>query len=495
MQTPEKKVNVVIAGGGTAGWLAAAALSQQMGNNVNITLVESNEIGTVGVGEATIPPMKTFHRLLRINEQEFMKATHATFKLGIKFEGWLKQGHDYFHSFGSTGNNTLITEFVHFWLRGRKENIAAEFGDYCLEYKAALDQRCSVTADTKINHAFHLDAGLYATFLKRLATARGVTRQEGKIVRVQQNPTTGFITALNLDSGTLVQGDFFLDCTGFKALLIEQTLHAGFEDWSHWLPCNGAVAVQTESVGAPPPYTRSIAHQAGWRWKIPLQHRVGNGLVYCKHYMSEDEACSKLLSEVEGNTLTEPNLLQFKTGKRRKNWVKNCVAVGLSAGFLEPLESTSIHLVMTAITRLLQLFPGKHINESAINEYNNQCDREIEKIRDFIILHYSATERDDSDFWRYCKAMGIPNDLAHRIALFKETGKSYQSEDELFRLDSWTQVMLGQGIQPKQYHAIVDTMKLEELKHFLQSHESKIAAAAAKLPRHGDYLKQYCGTD
>jgi len=488
-----KKNRVVIAGGGTAGWLAAAALSQQLGELFEITLVESSEIGTVGVGEATIPPMKTFHRLLRIDEQEFMKATHATFKLGIMFENWKDGSDEYFHSFGTTGRETIITEFIHFWLRGRELGIAAEFGDYCLEYKAAMESRFSTQGETRINHAFHLDAGIYAGFLRSLAEKKGVVRIEGNIGEVLQEQETGFITALKLDSGEEVQGDLFIDCTGFRGLLIEQTLHTGYEDWSHWLPCDRAVAVQTESVVPPVPYTRAIAHDAGWRWKIPLQHRVGNGTVFCSRYISEDEATSRLLNEVEGNTITEPKVIQFRTGKRRKNWNKNCIALGLASGFLEPLESTSIHLIMTSLTRILQLFPLGDIPGSVIDEYNSQAASEIEKIRDFIILHYKLTQREDSPFWRYCKNMDVPEELAHRIKLFRETGKSYQTDNELFRLDSWTQVMLGQGLYPERYHPIVNSMSTAELSQFLNRLEKKVSVEVSGYPLHNDFLQNYCG--
>lgn len=488
----EQKTKVVIAGGGTAGWLAAAALSQQLGSAVEVTLVESAEIGTVGVGEATIPPMKTFHRLLRIDEQEFMRTTHATFKLGIQFENWRVEGEKYFHSFGTTGRDTLVSEFIHFWLRGRDMGIAKDFGDYCVEFKAALENKCSTQGDTKVNHAFHLDAGLYAKYLRTFAERHGATQVEGNIAEVLQDNNSGYITGLRMASGDIVSGDLFVDCTGFRGLLIEQTLHAGYESWEHWLPCNRAVAVQTASVRDPVPYTRSIAHHAGWRWQIPLQHRVGNGTVFCNRYMSEDEAIAKLLADIQGDVITEPRVIQFQTGRRRKNWVKNCVAMGLSSGFLEPLESTSIHLIMTSIMRLLQLFPGKDIQQATIDEYNMQAAIEFELIRDFIILHYKATEREDSKFWRYCKRMDIPESLAHRIDLFRETGKSYQKEGELFRLDSWTQVMLGQGIYPKRYHPMVDSMQAQELERLLTTIAGNVDAVVDRMPVHGQFLAEYC---
>lgn len=490
----QKKMKIVIAGGGTAGWITAAALSNQMGELLDITLVESQEIGTIGVGEATIPPMRTFHRLLGINEQEFMRATNATFKLGIQFENWKKIGDSYLHSFGVTGKQTLITDFIHFWLRGRTLGIATEFGDYCLEYKAALEKRFSINDQAKLNYAFHLDAGRYTNFLRARSESRGVKRVEGKIANVLQHPESGFISSLTMDSGVEIAGDLFIDCTGMRGLLIEQTLHTGFEEWGHWLPCDSAIALQTETTAPALPYTKSIAHHAGWRWQIPLQHRVGNGLVFSSRYMSEDEAVNLLLSSVEGKVLTEPKTIKFKTGKRKKSWNKNCIAVGLASGFLEPLESTSIHMIMTAVTRLLQLFPHGEIKQSIVDEFNIQAESEIERIRDFIILHYKATERDDSPFWRYCKDMEIPDDLRHRMTLFKEFGKSFQVEGELFRLDSWTQVMLGQGIMPSSYHPIVELMPQRELQHFLNSVAAEVTKNSAMLSAHQDFVNKYCGS-
>ncbi len=487
-----KKMRIVIAGGGTAGWIAAAALANQMGEILDITLVESQEIGTIGVGEATIPPMRTFHRFIGINEQEFMRATNATFKLGIQFENWKQIGEKYFHSFGVTGRQTLITDFIHFWLRGRQLGIAQEFGDYCLEYKAALMDRCSLTDGSKLNYAFHLDAGRYASFLRQRAELRGAKRVEGKIAQVNQNPDTGFITSLTLDSGQEIEGDLFLDCTGMRGLLIEQCLKTGFEEWKQWLPCDSAIAVQTEATGPAVPYTKSIAHHAGWRWQIPLQHRVGNGLVFSSPYMSDDEATNLLLSSLDGKVLTEPKVIKFKTGRRKQSWNKNCIAIGLASGFLEPLESTSIHMIMTAVTRLLQVFPHHEIKQSVIDEYNTKAESEYIRIRDFIILHYKATERDDSPFWRYCKDMEVPSELRHRINLFKDFGRSFQVEGELFRLDSWTQVMLGQGLMPESYHPIVDLMPEHDLKNFLNNIALDVNNNIATMLKHQDFVNQYC---
>ncbi|MDO3380918.1 tryptophan halogenase family protein [Gilvimarinus algae] len=483
---------VVIAGGGTAGWIVAAALSHQLGELLDITLVESEEISTVGVGEATIPPMRTFHRLLGIDEQEFMKATDATFKLGIQFEDWKQIGEKYFHSFGFTGKHTLITDFIHFWLRGKKLGVARDFGSYCLEFKAALNGRFSLGKRSNLNYAFHIDAGRYASFLKKLSEARGVKWVEGKIAQVNQEPVFGYISSLTMETGEQLPGDLFIDCTGMRGLLIEKALETGFEDWGHWLPCDTAIVVQTQRKGAVPPYTRSVAQQAGWRWQIPLQYRVGNGVVFSSQYMSCDEAKDILLSNVDGMLLTEPRLVKFKTGRRKKTWNKNCIAIGLSSGFLEPLESTSIHMIMTAVTRLLQLFPSDEIKQSYVEEYNSQTKCEYERIRDFIILHYKVTERDDSPFWNYCRNMCVPPDLQHRIDLFKESGRSIQVEGELFRLDSWTQVMLGQGIIPELYHPIVELMSEDSLKKMLDDIATGVDSSMATMSTHDEFIQKYC---
>jgi tryptophan halogenase len=483
---------VVIAGGGSAGWLAAAGLSQQLRDIIDITLIESDEIGTVGVGEASIPPMRVFHKLLRIDEQEFMRATEATFKLGIAFDHWGTAGDHYIHSFGKHGSETWLCAFHHFWLRGRELGFDAELGSYCLELQAAKAGKFATSPQSEINYAYHLDATLYAKFLRRFSEGFGVKRVEGKIKEVKQNAESGFIESLTLDSGQSIQGDLFIDCTGFRGLLIEQTLKAGYEDWSRWLPCDSAVPLQTESTGPAVPYTQSTAHEAGWRWRIPLQHRVGNGLVYCSRFMSDDEATSRLLSEVQGKAITRPRVIKFQTGRRRKVWSKNCVALGLASGFVEPLESTSIHLIMTGITRLMQLFPFNGVTQSFVDQYNNLSRVELEKIRDFIVLHYHLNQRDDSPFWRYCRDMEVPDSLAQRISLFKENAHAYQADGELFRVDSWTQVMFGQGIMPEHYHQATRAMKEKDLGQFLSTLRTSISQAVAQLPSHQDFVNQYC---
>ena len=486
------KYRVVIAGGGTAGWIAAAALSKKLGELLDITLVESEAIGTVGVGEATIPPMRVFHKLLGIDEREFMRATSATFKLGIEFEHWGEQGERYIHAFGKNGRESWLAEFHHFWLRGLERGMDSEIGDYCFELQAAKQGRFGVGPQSNINYAYHLDAGLYAKFLRRFSEQLGVRRSEGKIERVEQCPQSGNIQALQLDNGTRIEGELFIDCTGFRGLLIEQTLHSGYEDWSHWLPCDSAVALQTESVGAMLPYTRSIARDSGWQWRIPLQHRTGNGLVYCSQHMSDDDARAQLLENLDGKPVTDPRLIRFRTGRRRKAWHKNVIALGLASGFIEPLESTSIHLVITGVTRLLQNFPLQGISAATVDYYNRETREELEKIRDFIVLHYHLTRRQDSAFWRYCGDMEIPQTLAERMALFRETARAYQAEGELFRVDSWVQVMIGQGLLPQSHHPLPNMMSDEELRGFLGGLRENIQRAVAQLPAHGAFVQDYC---
>jgi len=482
---------VVIAGGGTAGWIAAAALSHQFRGILDIALVESQEIGTIGVGESTIPPIRTFHRLLKIDEQEFMRATAATFKLGISFEGWLTSKDRYFHPFGITGKSTWACDFHHFWLHSLTKGIESQLGDYCLELQAGKAEKFATSPQSEINYAYHLDAGIYAKFLRKFSERFGVQRIEGKIKQVKQDAESGFIEALELESGQIVEGDLFVDCTGFRGLLIEQTLHTGYEDWNEWLLCDSAVAVQTESTGPAVPYTRAIAHEAGWRWRIPLQHRVGNGLVYCSRYMSDQEATDKLLREIEGKTIIQPRVIKFRTGRRRKVWNKNVVALGLASGFVEPLESTSIQVIMTGVVQLIRLFPFAGVTQSFVDQYNDDARGEIERIRDFIILHYHVNERDEP-FWRYCRETEVPETLSRRIRMFKERAHAWQTEGELFRVDSWTHVMLGQGIRPQHYHQLTRAMSDQDLTQFLSGVSTTIARAVERMPRHQDFLDRYC---
>jgi len=481
---------VVIVGGGTAGWMAAAALSKVF-NTLDITLVESDQIGTIGVGEATIPTMLFFNKVVGIDENEFLKQTQGTYKLGINFENWLDDGKEYFHAFGSTGTNFWAAGFHHFWRRGLDENLSNDFGHYNFETQAAKAHRFAKTPQDGLNYAFHLDAGLYAKMLRKISESRGVKRIEGKITQVNLHPDSGYIDSITVDETTTIAGELFLDCSGFKALLIEEALHTGFEDWSHWLPCNRAIAVQTENTEPPVPYTRAIAHTAGWRWRIPLQHRTGNGVVYSSEYMSDDEATGILLNGVDGKLLTEPRPITFKTGRRKKQWNKNCVAIGLAGGFIEPLESTAIHLIQQNILKLIKLFPSNEINAMDVNEYNKDSEFDYDQIKDFIVLHYHLTNREDSAFWRHCKTMEIPASLKQRLDLFHETGNFFLRMNELF-VDSWFQVMIGQGLIPKKYHRAADEMSKAELMNFLDHIKGNIQGKLAQLPSHDEYLKRYC---
>ena len=483
---------IVIAGGGTAGWMAAAAISRTLGRAAEVTLVESEAIGTVGVGESTIPPLVGYNRLLGINEAEFMTATNATFKLGILFDGWRDGTDRYFHSFGLTGKDHWSAGFQHFWLHGREKGHEQPYDDYCLELIAAMQGKFAHLPDDRINYAYQLDSGLYARFLRTMAEQHGTTRIEGRIASVELDGESGDIAALTLDGGTRVTGDLFLDCTGFRALLIEGALHAGFDDWTHWLPCDSAIALQTASVAPAVPYTRAMAHDAGWQWRIPLQHRVGNGIVWCSRYLSREAALERLLGNVEGEVLTEPNHLRFVTGARRKQWHRNCIAIGLSGGFMEPLESTSIHLIQRAVIRLIRMLPAGPISPRDIAEFNDQQLTDMVQIRDFLILHYKATDRRDSAFWRQCAAMPIPDSLEQKIELFRDTGRVFRRNEELFAENSWVQVMMGQGIMPRSWHPIAAKLTDEELARLLATLRDQVTRTVATLPPHADYVARYC---
>jgi tryptophan halogenase len=489
---PNKKLRVVVAGGGTAGWMTAVALAGTLGDCIELTLVESDAIGTIGVGESTIPPIVLFNRLLGIGEAEFMRATQATFKLGIKFENWKDVGETYFHSFGTTGKDHWSAGFQHFWLHGLTQGQQHSYDDYCLELKAALDGKFAHLPDDKMNYAYQLDSGLYAAFLRKRAEGDGATRIEGKIAEVELDGESGNIAALRLDGDRRIEGDLFIDCTGFRALLIEGALHAGYDDWTHYLPCDSAIAVQTASVRPPVPYTRAIAHDAGWQWRIPLQHRQGNGIVYCSRYLDKEAALERLLGSVEGQVLTQPNFIRYTTGARRKQWHRNCVAIGLSGGFMEPLESTSIHLIQRAVLRLIRMLPGGPVSERDIAEFNDQQLTDMDQIRDFLILHYKVTERRDSPFWRHCAALPMPDSLEQKIELFRETGRVFRKNEELFVENSWVQVIMGQGIMPESYHPIAAKLRPEELDKFLAMLRDSVAKTVAGLPDHQTYIARYC---
>lgn len=492
--------SIAVIGGGTAGWMTAAVLARLVGGKANITLVESAEIGTIGVGEATIPPIRNFNAILGLDEREFLRETKGTYKLGIEFRDWTRLGHSYFHPFGVHGADINGRYFHQYWLKLRQLGDETPIDDYSLCSVAAADNKAGPLVNdprsvmATFGSAFHFDAALYAGYLRRYAEARGVKRLERKVVDVSLNGENGFVKAVHFESRDSLEADFYIDCTGFRGLLIEGALKAGYEDWTPWLPCDRAVALPCESARALVPYTRSTARKAGWQWRIPLQHRIGNGYVYSSAHISDDEAVATLLDNLDGAPVGEPRLLRFKAGRRRKFWIKNCLAVGLSAGFMEPLESTSIHLIQTGITKLLDLFPDRSFDPVDIEEYNRLTALEFEGIRDFLILHYHATERRDSPFWDYCRTMEIPDALAHRIALFRGRGRMpLRMAYDLFTDTSWIAVFLGQGVTPQSYEPLIDAHDLDAVRTRLDGQKKLIAQAAVSMPSHADYVARVIG--
>jgi tryptophan halogenase len=491
---------IVIVGGGTAGWMTAAALGKLLGPDyAEIVVVESDEIGIVGVGEATIPQIGMFNRMLGLDEDDFVRKTKGSFKLGIQFVDWGCKGQTYFHPFGPFGVDMEGVSFHAFWLRLAQAGAPHPITDYSLQAVAAEDDRFMRAIDagpksplSKIAYAFHFDAGLYARFLRQFAEARGVRRQEGKIVRVDQRATDGFIEAVALESGERIEGELFIDCSGFRGLLIEQTLKAGYEDWSHWLPCDRAVAAPCESAPVLTPYTRSTARAAGWQWRIPLQHRTGNGHVYSSSHISDDEAASVLLSNLDGQPLADPRFLRFVTGRRKRAWVKNCIALGLASGFIEPLESTSIHLIQSGIAKLLQMFPDRTFPQADIDRFNRTTQLEMEQVRDFIILHYNLSKRDDTAFWRHCRDMDVPESLKEKYRLFETTGRIFRENDELFNDTSWYAVMIGQGMRPKRFDPVAEVLSLEETERRLAEVRRVMRTCADKMPGHAEFIRRNC---
>lgn len=487
---------IVIVGGGTAGWMTAAALSNALQQGCHITLIESEQIGTVGVGEATIPPIRLFNQSLGINENDFIRATQGSFKLGIEFINWGRQNHSYFHPFGSYGRQFDLVSLHHHWLAAKAQGKADSLDSYCMAWVAAQQGRFAppVTDPRHVlsthDYAYHFDAGLYASYLRQYSEAKGVLRIEGKISAVKQHSISGFIEAVQLDNGQLLEGELFIDCSGFRGLLIEDTLKTGYQDWSHWLPCNRAWAVPSER-GEFTPYTKSTAHQAGWQWRIPLQHRTGNGHVFSNHFISEQQAQDVLLQNLGAKALAEPRMLQFVTGRRNLFWNKNVVAIGLASGFLEPLESTSIHLIQAGIAKLLALFPDRDFDPLLTEEYNRVAIREIENIRDFIILHYKLTERDDSEMWRYCAAMPVPDPLTYRIERFKRQGRLIPGEMDLFGNTSWLAVHIGQLNTPQKTDAVLAYRSIEGAERLAKLSQA-LQAAALSLPTHQQYIDQHC---
>ncbi len=490
---------IVIVGGGTAGWMTAAAFAKMLNASYDIRLVESDEIGIIGVGEATIPNIKNFNSALEIDENEFLRATQGTFKLGIEFVNWGAIGDRYTHGFGKIGQDMSGLSFHHYWLRLRREGRTTSLDPYSINtaaphhakyMRARLDMPNSPLGD--LANAFHFDASLYSRYLRAFAEKRGVRRTEGKVVQVLQHETDGAIAAVVMANGEKIEGDFFVDCSGIRGLLIEQTLKAGYHDWRHWLPCDTAIAVPCESVAPLLPITRATAHGAGWQWRIPLQHRIGNGHVFSSKYMSDDEATAILMNNLDGKPLAEPRTIRFVPGQRKTFWVRNCVAVGLSAGFFEPIESTNIHLIQTAIARVISFFPHAGMDEADIAEYNTQTEFEYQRIRDFVILHYHATQRTDSPFWNYVRTMPIPDTLQRKIDLYRSNGRVFREGGELFAEPSWLQVMQGQRIEPQGYHPLADLLTHDEVQAYVDNVEEVIRKCVAVMPTHAEFIAAEC---
>jgi tryptophan halogenase len=490
---------VVIVGGGTAGWMAAAALSRFLGNaGTRITVIESDEIGTVGVGEATIPPLIAYNNMLGINEDEFLAATQGTFKLGIEFVDWGAIGERYFHPFGAHGQDVRGVHFHQLYLRERKRRELPDIAEWSMSAVAAsLGRYARPGPDPRLPlsqlfYAFHFDAGLYALFLRSYAERGGVRRIEGKIVDTQLDGEIGHVESVTLADGTSVAGELFVDCSGFRGLLIEQALETGYEDWTHWLPCDRAIAVPTTYPGQPDPFTRSTARAGGWQWRIPLQHRMGNGIVYSSQHLADDDAQRLLLDNLEGEPLAEPRRLSFTTGRRKLAWNRNVVSLGLSSGFVEPLESTSIHLIQSGIVKLIALFPDRRFNPVERDEYNRQMQDVFEDVRDFIVLHYKANRRDDSRLWKYCSAMSIPDSLEGKMELWRSKGRLFREGKELFATASWVAVMLGQGIVPDDHEPAADGLEQELVTDALDKMRLSYRQMAEHMPTHGEFIARSC---
>lgn len=495
--TDKRIESIVIVGGGSAGWMTAAALSNSLRQGCRITLIESDDIGTVGVGEATIPPIRTFNEMLGIDEREFVRATQSSFKLGIEFVDWDHLGNRYFHPFGPHGRAFDIVSLHHYWLKAREAGETAAFDEHSMAWALARAGRFTRPGQDPRNvlstfdYAYHFDAGLYARYLRRYSEERGVKRVEGKIASVAQHGENGLVSSVQLEDGQVFGADLFIDCSGFRGLLIEGSLQTGYEDWSHWLPCDRAVAMPCAKAGEFTPYTRSTARTAGWQWRIPLQHRTGNGYVYCSQFISDDEAEETLRANLDGEALAGPNRLRFTTGRRRKFWNKNVIAIGLSSGFMEPLESTSLHLIQAGISKLLALFPDKDFNPLLADEYNHIAVTEFERIRDFLVLHYKLSTRDDGELWRYCAQMAIPDTLQFKIDHFKSYGRHIARDMDLFGPPSWLAVHIGQGNIPEAVDPLFDYRGIDG-REWLGKLRGAMQFEAGRQPTHQQFIDQHC---
>lgn len=492
---------IVIVGGGTAGWMTAASLKHHFQHLMEIVLIDSSAIATVGVGEATIPTIRNFYQQLGMHDLDVMRATKATCKLGIQFNDWHKKGSSFIHPFGLYGQNLQGIEFHHFWLKMKQQNKVSDFGEYSLgvmlaqHHKFTLPSKNPPSTLSVFDWALHFDASLFAELMRKFSIERGVEHIDAAIVNVNLRSADGFIESVTTKTGAVIAGDLFIDCSGFRGLLIEETLHTGYENWSQWLLCDSAFAVQSKSTDSPPPYTKVNAQMAGWQWQIPLQHRNGNGHVYSSRFMSDDEACGILLKNIHQALETEPRKIVFTPGRRKQAWNKNCIAIGLAAGFLEPLESTSIALIQTGIEKIKSLLLCASFNQTIINEFNETTALEYERVRDFLILHYKATARDDSEFWRYCQAMAIPDSLKHKMELFKACGHVVNYRWEMFNLPSWLAIFTGFNYLPETYNLLVDGFDEQKLEHELEKMRGALVNIVKEVPLHDDFIAQYCAID
>jgi len=495
----DSRMKVVIVGGGTAGWMTAAALTKLLPSRCQVHLVESEAIGIVGVGEATLPHIRGFNEKLGINEADFMASTRATFKLGIEFRDWARVGDSYIHPFGTFGTGQGELDFHHYWNRVRQEGQpVAPIDEFSMAVTMAYLNRFALpsadpsTIESTFNYAYQFDATLYAPYLRRLAEQMGAQRTEGRVVDVELDSESGNVTAVRLESGERIEGELFIDCSGFVSLIMGKTFGEPFEDWSEWLLCDRAVAMPCQTRTPLTPYTGVIAMPAGWRWRIPLQHRTGNGYVYSSAFTTDEEAREALVAAVEGEPIAEPRVLKFKAGRRSRSWVRNCIAVGLSSGFLEPLESTSIYLIQAAITGLVELFPERKISPVDRDEFNRLIDAEYDWIRDFLILHYHATERSDTPFWDYVRTMSVPNSLKEKMELFRRRGRVVKHREGLFLDASWVAVYLGQRVLPEGHDPRADLPPLPALMQNIQGLRAQIRASAERMPDHRSHIERYC---
>ena len=496
-------LKIVIVGGGTAGWMTAAAFASVLEGRHEIHLIESSEIGIVGVGEATLPHIRFFNKRIGIDERELMAKTQATFKLGIEFVDWARLGDRYIHPFGAYGSRIAGVPFHHYWLRRRAGGATESIDEYSLAISAAQANKFTLPSEdpaavlSTFGYAFQFDASLYAQYLRGFAEARGVKRTDGKIVDVRLHGESGAVQSVKLGDGAEISGHLFIDCSGFRGLLIEQALKTGYDEWTHWLPCDRAMAVPCENVGPLTPYTRATAREAGWQWRIPLQHRTGNGYVYGSRFISDDEAAAKLLSRLDGKALADPRPLRFTAGRRRLTWNRNVVAIGLAGGFLEPLESTSIYLIQIAITTLLDYMTEAmaakgEFDPRVVDAYNRWIEMEYDRVRDFLILHYHATERDDAEIWNYCRTMSIPDSLRHKLELFRRRGRVVTYKDGLFLEPSWLAVYFGQRVMPAAHDPLADALGDDDVSQRLQAIREQVRSAVTRMPHHDDFLREYC---